>query len=107
GLRSGYSSRAFGPGLVVLWGSARRVEVISPIGLVRPAVELWVELVQDRADDPGADRFQLLFRPADLFPIGASGPDHQKDAIHHAAEEHRVIDRQDRRGIQENDAISL
>lgn len=53
------------------------LEVIVTIGLGRLAMDSWIELVQDRADNRRTDRFQLLLSPSYLVPLGASGTDDQ------------------------------
>ncbi len=70
-------------------------------------MDFRIELVQDRADDRCANRFQLLLGPSHRVTIGASGVDDQKDSIHDAAKQQRVVHRQDRRRIQEHDAKPL
>ena len=50
-----------------------------------------LEPIEHSADDRRANRNEKFLGSLDLIEIGASGADHQKDCIHHASEEHRII----------------
>jgi hypothetical protein len=66
-----------------------------------------LEPIEHSADDRRADRIQQFLCLLDLVEIRASGADDQKDRVHHASKEQRVISSQDWRRVQEYEAELL
>src|SRR5213080_3817725 len=87
--------------------SAARAAVIAAIGLVRRAVDLRLEPVEDGTYDRRTDCIQLLLGPSYLVKIGISGADDQNDRVDDAREEQRIVGCQNRGRVEEYDAEGL
>src|SRR5438105_14416995 len=81
--------------------SAARAAVIAAVGLVRRAVDLWLEPVEDGTYDRRTDCIQLLLGPPYLVKIGISGADDQNDRVDDAREEQRIVGCQNRGRVEE------
>ena len=73
--------------------------VVAGVGPVRRAMKLRLEPIEHGADDRRANRLQKFLGALNLVEIGASGADDQKNRIHHAREEQRIVGRQNRRRV--------
>lgn len=87
--------------------SSVRAAIVAAVGLVRLAVDLRFEPVEDSAYDRGANRVKLFLRPSHLAEICTPSAYDQKDRIDDTCEEQRIISCQNGRRIQEYDAEFL
>src|SRR5579864_7104337 len=70
-------------------------------------MDFRIELVEDRADQRRADRFELFFDAAYLVAVGAFGIDHQEHSIDDAGKQQRIVRGQYRRRVEKHEAKPL
>src|SRR5215211_713304 len=71
--------------------SRAQAAVISTVGLVRAAVPLRLEPVENRPDDRRTNRLQLLPGAPHLVEVRAAGADYQQNRIDDAGKEQGII----------------